>query len=272
MRLEKKLTFPLLAAFLVFMYCKKETNVITYFAPIITLSSDAVDGQVFDIDTITVAVNAPAGLKSLQITKHIGSKLDSTFGTNGVKLLTVYDYKIIYEFKESGLKDTIRYDFLAEDLKGQTGTSKLIVTTQPSPRYYLLKYDWLWLNKMGQCKFIPQDTLVELISDCEKDNVFRFSADSTMVLDFGALTGSGGGSCDSDALNTYKFWSLNRIQSELSLITVNNTTQKKRTQVYRIQYIDSLIMKTSTTFTYDTTGTGCNYIGDWNVNFKAKHK
>jgi hypothetical protein len=270
MRLEKKFILPLVAAFLVLMYCKKETTTINYFAPIITLSSKEVDGLVFDIDTITVAVNAPAGLKTLQITKYLGPKIDSTFGTAGVLTLAQYDYKIIYKFTESGLKDTIRYKMLAEDLKGQTGTSELVVTTQPSPRWWLLKYNWQWLNKLGQCS--NSDTIqLERIRDCEKDNLFKFSADSTMILDYGALTGSGGGSCDSDGLNVYKFWSLNRIQSELTLTTINTNNQKARTQVFRIISIDSLLLKTYST--YDTIpGSGCNFTGDWNVNFKAVHK
>jgi hypothetical protein len=263
LRIPNFIYLPFLTVILVLVCCKKEPAPIP-FAPIITLGAKTFEGKVYDMDTVTVAVNAPGGLKYLKISKFIGSKVDSTFGTAGVLTLFQHDYKLILTFDSAHLKDTIFYNMIAEDSLGRTGTDQLVITTVPSPLYYLKHYNWLWTSRIGQCGTGMGDTLAERIQDCEKDNLFVFSKDSTLLLNNGAL------SCPTDGSISYVAFHLSTDQTQLTLIYLQQPSGVRKSQVYRINSIDSLNLYTSASF--DTTGTGCTYTGDWTINFKAKSK
>lgn len=246
--------------------CKKDDD--TKAAPTVALTTSAYSGKIGETATVGVAVVAPEGLKSLVITKYLGTTVDATYGTNGSKTVTTSTYEENYVLNEEGLDTPVRFKFEATDNKDQVSSADFIVTTEPSVAYLLVKYDWQWKSKVG--KVYDTDPESEQIVDCEKDNVYTFNADGTYSLDYGAITGMGGGTCDFDGFRAPTTWSLNADESELTIMAVNvfdpNDVQ---TEVYTITSADATSIKS--TQTVDLTAFG-GIIYDWKFEWSAKPK
>lgn len=238
-------------------------------APTVTLTSSSYSGKIGETATVGVAVVAPEGLKSLVITKYLGTTVDATYGTNGSKTVTDLTYEENYVLNEEGLDTPVRFKFEATDNKDQVSSADFIVTTEPSVSYLLVKYNWQWKSKFGQAE-TTEPGPSEQIQDCEKDNLYIFNADGTYTIDFGALTGSGGGTCDFDALVVTNHWSLNADESELTITASNIFDPTEVPQVYTITSATSTSIKSTSTVDLTAFPNGTN--SDWTFEWAAKPK
>jgi hypothetical protein len=237
-------------------------------APTVTLSAATFSGKIGDVATVTATVVAPEGLKELRVTKYLGTAVDPNFGTNGTAVHTDLTHTHDYELSAEGLTTPVRFNFTAEDNEGQTGSADFIITTEPSASYLLTTFDWLWKSKLGKC--LDSDPETEQILDCEKDNFYSFNADGTYTLNFGAITGSGGGTCDFDGFVVPTTWSLNGDESELTLMSVNAFDPADvRSEVYSLTDFNTSSIKS--TQTIDLSVFGC-VIWDWKFDWSAKPK
>jgi hypothetical protein len=257
----------LLATASLTMYsCKDKEE--TFPVPTVTLSATTFSGKMGQTASVTASVSAPGGLKSLTITKYKGTDVDASFGTNGSETLTDLTHTHTYVLSEEGLTTPIRFKFTAEDEKGQTGTADYIITTEPSVSYLLTKYNWQWKSKLGKC--LASDPETEQILDCEKDNFFSFNADGTYQLNFGAITGTGGGTCDFDGFAVPTTWSLNTEETELTIKTSNAFDPTSiTTEVYKITSATNASIKSKQTI--DLSVFGC-VVYDWGFEWTAKPK
>ncbi|MCB0568920.1 MAG: hypothetical protein KDC66_04115 [Phaeodactylibacter sp.] len=257
----------LVASSLVYSGCNKDDDD-AVAAPTVSLSASAFTGKVGETASVTATVTAPGGLKALRITKYLGTDIDASFGTNGTQEVTSSSFTLNYELTDEGLQTPVRFNFEAEDDKGQTGDADYIITTELSVKYLITNFNWQWNSKVGKC--LESDPETEQIYDCEKDNVYIFNEDGTMSIDYGALTGAGGGTCEFDGLKPPTTWSLNNDESELTITSVNvfdpNDVQ---VEVYKIS--DFSAQEINSTQTIDLTVFGC-VIWDWKFTWKAVPK
>ena len=249
-----------------FSSCKKDDD--PKPAPTVTLSATSFAGKTGETATVAATVVAQEGLKELRITKYLGTTVDASFGTNGTETVTTLTHSHSYLLNEEGLTTPVRFNFTAEDNEGQTGTADFIITTEASASYLLTNFDWQWKSKVG--KVFEADPESEQILDCEKDNVYSFNADGSYTLDYGALTGSGGGTCDFDGFRAPTTWSLNAEETTLTIMAVNVFDPTDiQTEVYNITDANTTSIKS--TQTVDLTVFG-GIIYDWKFEWSAKPK
>lgn len=254
------------AATLTVNSCKDKEE--TFPNPTVALSATTFSGKIGQTASVTVTVTAPAGFKSLKITKYKGTDIDASFGTSGTETLTEATHTHTYVLAAEGLSTPIRFKFTAEDNKGQTGTGDFIITTEPSVAYLLTTYDWLWKSKAG--KVFAADPESEQILDCEKDNYYIFNADGTYDLKYGPITGTGGGTCDFDGFRAPTTWTLNTDETELTIkaVSVFDPTDIQ-TEVYKITSATNAAIKS--TQSVDLTAFG-GIVYDWKFEWSAKPK
>ncbi len=236
--------------------------------PTVTLSSDSFTGKIGETASVTATIVAPEGLKELRITKYIGTTIDASYGTDGTKVMNHESHTEDYVLGEEGLAGPIRFNFTAEDNKGQTGSADFIITTEPSVRYLLTNFGWQWKSKKGKC--LDSEPETEQIFDCEADNVYSFNEDGTYALDYGAITGTGGGTCDFDGFRVPTTWTLSADESELTIVSVGAFDPNDvQTEVYNIQSASNTSIKS--TQTIDLSVFGC-VVWDWKFEWAAKPK
>jgi hypothetical protein len=254
----------LLSTALTFNACKKEED---QPAPSVALTATTFSGKIGATASVTATVTAPAGLKSLKITKYKGTDVDATFGTAGTQTVTTSSHTQTYVLSAEGLTTPIRFKFEAEDTKGKTASNDFIITTEPSVSYLLTTYNWQWKSKLGKCAAADPET--EQIFDCEKDNVFSFKSDGTFTLDYGPVTG-GTGSCQFDGFRAPTTWTLNAAETELTMKQVSVFDPNDvLTEVYKISSATTSAIKSKQTV--DLTVFGC-IIYDWGFEWTAKPK
>lgn len=237
-------------------------------APTVSLSQAEYTGKTGDELSVTVTVNAPGGLSSLDITKYLGVDIDTDFGTSGTETVSSSSYTLNYQLNAEGVSTPVRFNFTATDNEGQTGSADLIITTEASLNYVLTTYNWQLTSKRGKC--LESESESEMIVDCEKDNTYSFNEDGTYTLDFGALTGSGGGTCDFDGFEIPSSWEVSDDESTFTLTKINAFDPNDiRTEVFQIQSYS--ISSIETTQTVDLTAFGC-IVYDWGIDFVAKPK
>ncbi|MCB0564791.1 MAG: hypothetical protein KDD01_10490, partial [Phaeodactylibacter sp.] len=243
--------------------CKDDEPAVA--APSVSLSASTFSGKIGEMATTTATVNAPGGLKALRITKYLGTDIDPAYGTNGTMEVSASTFTLEYTLADEGLETPIRFNFEAEDDKGQTGDADFIITTELSMKYLLLNFNWAWKSKMGKC--LDTEPESEMILDCEKDNVYIFNEDGTMGIDYGAITGMGGGTCDFDGLKPPTNWELNDDETELTITNTNAFDPADvQIEVYRITDFDAMEIKSEQTI--DLTVFGC-VIWDWKFTWSA---
>lgn len=268
----KKFLFPIFAgllatAALTTTSCNKDDDAVA--APTITLSDTQFSGKTGETATVTATVVAPGGLESLTITKYLGTTVDASYGTNGSKTFTHLSHTETYELNEEGLNTPVRFNFVAEDEKGQTASADFIITTEASTEYLLTNFNWQWKSKRGKC--LDSEPETEQILDCEKDNVYSFNADGTYTLDYGAITGTGGGTCDFDGFRVPTTWSLNAEQTQLTIQSAGAFDPSDvQTEVYNITEANSNSIKSTQTIDLSVFGCGAPY--DWKFEWTAKPK
>ncbi|MCO6478031.1 MAG: hypothetical protein J5I94_15470 [Phaeodactylibacter sp.] len=237
-------------------------------APTVSLSESTFTGKIGDVATTTATVTAVGGLKTLRVTKYLGTEIDPSYGTNGTMEVSSSTFTLEYTLTDEGLETPIRFNFEAEDEKGQTGDADFIITTELSVKYLLLNFDWQWDSKLGKC--LDSEPETEQILECEEDNIYSFNEDGTMSIDYGAITGMGGGTCDFDGIRPATDWELNDDETELTITNTNvfdpNDVQ---IEVYRITSFDA--MEINSEQTIDLTAFGC-VVWDWKFTWRAVPK
>ncbi len=257
----------LAAAALTLNSCKDKEE--TFPSPIVTLSATTFSGKTGQTASVTASVTAPAGLKSLKITKYKGTTVDATFGTAGTETFTTLTHTHDYVLSAEGLSTPIRFKFEAEDEKGQKGSADFIITTEPSVSYLLTTYNWQWKSKLGKI-FSLTEPETEQILPCEEDNTYSFNADGTFALDYGAITGSGGGTCDFDGFRAPTTWTLNAAETELTIMAVNVFDPTDiQTEVFKIKVANATKIESTQLVDLSAFG-GIAY--DWTFIWSAKPK
>lgn len=159
--------------------------------------------QSSDTVNVHVSVQASAGLSKLKITKTVNLEVDSKYATDGTKIMDIngssFEYEFIYVPDTSDINQLVGFTFKAINKRGQTEASVLTLDVNLSPR------DNIPLVRWGLASILHvNEGNKEVIKKCEKDNSYLFKADSSVVKDYGELTGSG--DCALDGLKVYDKW------------------------------------------------------------------
>ena len=187
-------------------------------APVISIDPTSYTGDIDDQVTVNVTGDLDGDFKVLRISKFIGTDPDPSFGTNGVMEVTSgVPYTFNYTLGVDGLTEPIRINFEVEDVNGLTDDADLVIVTEASNEQLLTSFDWVWASQ----EFEGEQTLRE----CEADNVWSFEDNGDVSLDYGALTGSGGGSCDFDGSLIHTGWRMNEPMDSIYIYRANAETQ-----------------------------------------------
>ncbi|GLR18744.1 lipocalin family protein [Portibacter lacus] len=239
-------------------------------APTVSLSDTTFTGKIGETASTTLSAVTDGEYKELRITKYLGTDVDDSYGTNGTMTVSsALPYDFTYVLNEEGAETPVRFQFTVVDQEDQTGDANFVITTDITLAYVLVKFDWRLNSKLGKL-FAESEPESEQIIDCEKDNVFTFNADGTMSLDFGELTGSGGGTCDFDGLSVYSTYEISNDESTLSMSFYNAFDPGDiTTEVYTIKDYSLTDLVTTTPIDLSAFG-GIEY--DWTYAFKAQAK
>ena len=206
-------------------------------APVITIDNATFTGDLGELATAIISGTLEGDFVVMEIRKFIGTDPDDTWGTGGVmEVTTGLPYTFSYELGADGIENPIRFNFLVEDSNGLTGETNFIITTDASRRQLLTTFNWRYSSLIWE-----DDPTVESILECEEDNVFNFEEDGTMGVDYGALTGSGGGSCDFDGFLIHTGWAMNEAQDTLQWFRADAfTLEPQDTVTYSITEFDQM--------------------------------
>lgn len=154
---------------------------------------------------VGIVLESTAPLTTLRITKTVNLALDTSFGTNGIKEVDIsgtrFEYNFSYHTDTADIDQLVGFTFEATNAAGEVEVSDLNLVVTLSPRDNLPMRRWALTSILH----VNEDNQ-EVIKECEKDNSLLLNADSTMVMDYGADTGSPG--CDFDGFNVYTKWYL----------------------------------------------------------------
>jgi hypothetical protein len=183
--------------------------------------------------------------------------------------VTSNTYALEYTLAAEGLTAPIRFNFTGEDLLGRTVSTDFVITTEVSVKYLLTTFNWQWNSKLGKI-FSLTEAESEQILACEKDNFYIFDPNGTMKINYGAVTGTGGGTCDFDGLRVETKWSLNADESVLTIDAVNvfNPSDVQK-QVYSIKSFSTTEIRSTQKVDLSAFG-GIAY--DWTYVWKVKAK
>ena len=182
-------------------------------APDITISEDALTAELGETVNVTVSGDVAGGFSVMRITKYLGTNIDVSYGTNGTSEIgTGLPFNFSYTIGTGDLDEPVRFEFVVEDDNGETGTVNLIITIEATRAQLLVSFDWRYKSLLFDD---GTGTFIEGIVECEEDNIFSFEADGTMSVDYGALTGSGGGSCDGDGIVVPVEWEMDAAMETL---------------------------------------------------------
>jgi len=198
--------------------------------PVLKLHPVNVTGKsgqhVFD----TLDIVAPYGVGKLVLSKTINLVPDDAFGTQTVTPATLgnntYQYILDYTYQPGEVDKLVGINYHFEDSKGNVAEKDLTVNTTASAAQIIYSHKWkpvsiLWVTAT------PQE---ESLTDCQKDNIFMYNADSTMSLNYGALA------CTFDGFNIYDKWYVSDDEKTFTDVyhSVFNPAQIT-TEVYNIQ-------------------------------------
>jgi hypothetical protein len=183
--------------------CKKDNK--DGSLPVIRLSTNSVTGKSERKIQLTVDMTTPDGFKELLISKGINLKTDSSYGTNGVLLVTpvssgtnTYQYTFTYTLSPDEVDKLVGFNFKLIDSKGRSAEKDLTVNTTASGAQIIFSRKWALISKLWQSANPPSET----IEDCDKDNVYKWNRDSTITINYGASA------CGFDGFNVYDKWTL----------------------------------------------------------------
>ncbi len=195
------------AASLVFTSCGDDDEPAPV-APVVSIDNASASGDIGDVVSATISGELDGAFAKMEISKFIGTAPDASYGTGGVLEVTSgLPYNFSYTIGTEGLENPIRFNFLVTDANDLTDEVDLVITTNASNEQLLVSFNWRYSSLIWEN--------AESILECEEDNIYSFEADGSMSVDFGALTGSGGGSCDFDGTTIFDGWAMNEAQDTL---------------------------------------------------------
>jgi hypothetical protein len=184
--------------------------------------------QTGDPVAVTVQVASEVPLTQLKITKTKNLEVDASFGENGVMTVPISSSSFEYDFSYIPVTEDadqlIGFTFRVEDADGGYKESDLTLVVSLAPRDNIPRKRWLWKSLLHVNN--PDQPNAESIKQCEKDNSILFNADGTMVMNYGADTGSG--DCVFDGFTQYISWSLAEDEKTFTIVKGNGT------DVYRV--------------------------------------
>ena len=189
-------------------------------APVVSIDNSSFTGDIGDQVTAVISGELDGAFASMTITKFIGTTVDATYGTGGTMTVTSgLPYTFNYTLAADGLLEPVRFNFLVEDANGLTDEVDLVITTNVTRTGLLVSFNWRYSSLLFDADGDGTPEL-ESIAECEEDNVFSYELDGSMSIDYGALTGSGGGSCDFDDVTDWVGWDFDSNEEVLSMYRV----------------------------------------------------
>ena len=190
-------------------------------APELTISPTTYTGDIGDQVAVTVNGELDGEFEVLRVTKFVGTEQDMDFGTNGVVEVTSgLPHTFNYTLETDGLTEPIRLNFEVEDSNGLTDSEDLIIQTDASREQLLTSFNWRWAGQEIEGE--------STIRECETDNVWSFDSNGDVSLDYGAMTGTGGGSCDFDGTHIYPGWRMNDAMDSLWIYRADAETEEPK--------------------------------------------
>ena len=176
--------------------CKKE-----YALPVISLSDELIEVNAGETITVSVTVDAEAGLDKVVVTKlHDGTAVGSA------QEFTADSFDFTYTVTEDDVDPILSFNFKAIDTEGQEGEKELVVDVALTMTQLLLKYDWLLTSEIREL------TGENDISEVYTDDIYRFHADGSYDKSIGAMVDD-----FSDLWFNYCYWNLDEENSILYL-------------------------------------------------------
>lgn len=227
--MKKKAKYLLVCLLALFMAgaCKKEEKAT---GPALTLTPEKVTGKSGRDTTVVLKAPADVTIKSLVITKTINLQPDNNFGTNGRIEVTPatgqgFEYRFTYTFSDTEVDKLVGINFKVTDASGQVAEKDLTVKTTVSGQQLLYSYQWN-VKSILRTTANPAE---ENIKECEKDDFYTFSKDSSMAKGYGLSA------CDFDGFNVYYNWELTEDEKTLTLRYKNAFSGAVTTEVYAVK-------------------------------------
>ncbi len=157
------------------------------------------DAESSDTVSIDVSVQSPAPLQELLITKTKNGELDTSYGTDGEKVIdasgTNFNHEFVYIPDTTDLDPLVGFAFEATNEEGETAASDLTLNVNLSPRDNITRVRWdlstlIHVNEGGE----------DITEDCHEGYALLLNADSTMSRPYGEQA------CGLDELNEYDKW------------------------------------------------------------------
>ena len=168
--------------------------------PVLKLHPVNVSGKSGQHVLDTLDIIAPYGVGKLLISKTINLVPDSAFGMQSVTPVSTgthtYQYIFDYTYQPGEVDKLVGINYHFEDSKGNAAEKDLTVNTSASAAQIIYSHKWKLVSKLWTTAN-PQE---ESENECEKDNVYSYTADSTISINFGA------NACTFDGFNIYDKW------------------------------------------------------------------
>lgn len=173
--------------------------------PVLRLAPDKVSGKSgFPVSTV-LSGTVQNGVKNFYISKTVNLKIDSSWGTNGVLTVTdipagqtSFDYTFNYILKDDEVDKLVGFNYRIEDTKGKAAEKDLTVNTIASGAQIIASHPWKITSKIWKTDDPPSEN----VQECEKDNLYTYKRDSTILLNYGTA------GCLFDGFNIFTTWSL----------------------------------------------------------------
>lgn len=212
--------------------CKKDST--DPNLPVLKLYPSSVLGKSGQHVLDTLDIIAPYGVGKLVLSKTINLVPDEDFGMQTVTPVSTgnntYRYILDYTYQAAEVDKLVGINYHFEDANGNVAEKDLTIHTQASAAQIIYSRKW----KLTSVLWTTANPVTENITDCQKDDVFTYNADSTMGINYGAL------GCTFDGFNIYDKWYVSDDEKTFTDIyhSVFNSSQIT-TEVYNIQSLTS---------------------------------
>ena len=191
-------SFILIVVSILLFSCKKDS--IDPNLPSLKLSPETVSGKSGQPVQAILTIHAPYGAKDLEISKTVN--LVDAFGVTTVVPESLgdnnYKYVFNYTYLPEEVDKLVGINFHFEDAKENAAEKDLTINTIASGWQIIYSHTWKLTSKL----WTTRNPVEENLKDCEKDNLYNFNRDSSILVSYG-LEG-----CPLDGLNIYDKWTL----------------------------------------------------------------
>lgn len=214
--------------------CKKEDP------PSITLSQELISVNAGETISVTVSVDAPAGLDKVVVTQlHDGTAVGNP------QEFTTAPFDFTYTVTEDDVDPILSFNFKAIDTEEQEGEKELVVDVALTMTQLLLKYDWQLTSEVREL------TGENDISETYTDDIYRFHADGSYDKSIGAMVDD-----FSDLWFNYCYWNLDEANSTLYLSRTGAFLEDVRDTIQITTLDHSLLEGTVVYYGLDVFNTG----------------